>query len=50
MAFYSQFLTTGNVLACGINYGTTSYLDSRSWREFSMNHCVLHQGLTIIQV
>ncbi|KAF7540419.1 hypothetical protein G7054_g1317 [Neopestalotiopsis clavispora] len=32
MAFYSQFLTTGNVLACGINYGTTRYSDSRSWR------------------
>ncbi|ETS82432.1 hypothetical protein PFICI_04308 [Pestalotiopsis fici W106-1] len=32
MAFYLQFLTTGNVLACAINYGTTKYSDSRSWR------------------
>ncbi|KAF4839765.1 Major facilitator-type transporter ecdD [Colletotrichum siamense] len=32
MARYSQFLTTGNVLACAISLGTSKYADSRSWR------------------
>ncbi|KAF4817481.1 Major facilitator-type transporter ecdD [Colletotrichum siamense] len=32
MARYSQFLTTGNVLACAISLGTSKYTDSRSWR------------------
>ncbi|KAL2683416.1 hypothetical protein Neosp_007886 [[Neocosmospora] mangrovei] len=32
MAWYLQFLTAGNVLACGINFGTSEYTDSRSWR------------------
>ncbi|KAH7129105.1 general substrate transporter [Dactylonectria macrodidyma] len=32
MALYLQFLTTGNVIACGINYGTSKYADSRGWR------------------
>ncbi|KAF7558282.1 hypothetical protein G7Z17_g69 [Cylindrodendrum hubeiense] len=32
MAFYLQFLTTGNVIACGISYGTSKYQDSRGWR------------------
>ncbi|KAL2878952.1 hypothetical protein SGCOL_005651, partial [Colletotrichum sp. CLE4] len=31
MAFYTQFLTTGNVIACGISLGTSKYTDSRSW-------------------
>ncbi|KAK1671458.1 general substrate transporter [Colletotrichum godetiae] len=33
MAFYTQFLTTGNVIACGISLGTSKYTDSRSWRS-----------------
>ncbi|KAK1715320.1 general substrate transporter [Colletotrichum lupini] len=32
MAFYTQFLTTGNVIACGISLATSKYNDSRSWR------------------
>ncbi|KXH69572.1 monosaccharide transporter [Colletotrichum salicis] len=32
MAFYTQFLTTGNVISCGISLGTSKYTDSRSWR------------------
>ncbi|KAK1855709.1 MFS monosaccharide transporter [Colletotrichum chrysophilum] len=32
VARYSQFLTTGNVLACAISLGTSKYADSRSWR------------------
>lgn len=32
MACYLQFLTTGNVIACGISYGTSKYTDSRGWR------------------
>lgn len=46
MAFYSQFLTTGNVLACGINYGTNKYSDSRSWRKFFVKTCRLYGNLT----
>ncbi|VUC31663.1 unnamed protein product [Clonostachys rosea] len=32
MAMYLQFLTSGNVLACGISLGTSQYTDSRGWR------------------
>ncbi|KXH33589.1 monosaccharide transporter [Colletotrichum simmondsii] len=32
MAFYTQFLTTGNVIACGISLATSKHNDSRSWR------------------
>ncbi|KAL6407220.1 MFS monosaccharide transporter [Ilyonectria robusta] len=32
MACYLKFLTTGNVIACGISYGTSKYADSRGWR------------------
>ncbi|RAH76767.1 general substrate transporter [Aspergillus japonicus CBS 114.51] len=31
-AFYLIFLTSGNVLACGISMGTSHFTDSRGWR------------------
>ncbi|KAJ0277058.1 hypothetical protein CBS470a_010499 [Colletotrichum nupharicola] len=46
MARYSQFLTTGNVLACAISLGTSKYADSRSWRITIAFQLVL--ALTVI--
>ncbi|KAK7419602.1 hypothetical protein QQX98_003193 [Neonectria punicea] len=32
MGVYTLFLTSGNVIACGISLGTSKYTDSRGWR------------------